>query len=262
MSTFAQTGPGMHARAPHPHPIGRRVRRVGLGAFFASVVVNAILGIAAVLAPEFGETQEKILGTSLCVTGAVLLALACEPAWERGLLGLVPLVGALLGAAGFALAIGGIWAEPTGNTYGRIQGSVLAFAGACVLASLLALATLAPRRAWLQRITYVLLALGATMFATLPWLGDSPPGWFVRSFGVVMIVLAAFVVTIPVLHWVDRRELAALAAVADVVRYCPYCGNRVSGAELDVEAACSRCGREFVVHAHRDAERLLPSNLT
>jgi hypothetical protein len=26
----------------------------------------------------------------------------------------------LLGAAGFALAIGGIWAEPTGNIYGRI----------------------------------------------------------------------------------------------------------------------------------------------
>lgn len=68
-------------------PVGGKMRRVGLGVFFASVAVNAALGIYAVVAPEFGETQGRVLATSLCVTGAVLLALACEPAWERRLLG-------------------------------------------------------------------------------------------------------------------------------------------------------------------------------
>ncbi|GIU95055.1 MAG: hypothetical protein KatS3mg012_1512 [Gaiellaceae bacterium] len=41
-----------------------------------------------------------------------------------------------------------------------------------------------------------------------------------------MIVLAAFVVTIPVLHWVDRRELAALERRE----------HRRAGSEQDVRA--------------------------
>ncbi|MFO7571793.1 MAG: hypothetical protein R6W48_04235 [Gaiellaceae bacterium] len=257
MSIVVQARPDMRMRPARAHTIGRRIRRAGLAVFFASVTVNAVLGIVAVLSPDFGDTQGRILATSLCVTGAVLLALACEPAWERGLLGPVPLAGAVLGAAAFALAIGGIWAEPAGDTYGRVQGSLLSYAIACVLASLLALAPLAPRRAWIPRVTYGLLAVGATMFATLPWLGDGPPEWLLRTFGVVMIVLAAFVVTIPVLHWIDRRELAAIGSVADEVRYCPYCGNGIS-ADLDAEAACARCGREFVVHAHET--RRVPSS--
>src|SRR6266508_1536424 len=72
-------------RSTGRRPIGRRVRRFGLATFFLSIAVNAALGIYAVLAPDFGETQEKILGTSLCVTGAAVLALACEPTWERRL---------------------------------------------------------------------------------------------------------------------------------------------------------------------------------
>lgn len=250
MSTVVQAGPGMRMRPARP--IGRRVRRVGLAVFFASVAVNAILGIVAVLTPDFGETQGKILATSLCVTGAVVVALACEPAWERRRLGVIPLVGSVLGALGFGLAIGGIWAEPAGDTYGRVQGSVLAYAVACVLASLLALAPLAPRRAWIPMVTYGLLAVGSTLFATLPWLGDSPPEWFLRTFGVVMIVLAAFVVSIPVLHWIDRHELAPLQSKVDV-RYCPYCGAAAS-AGLGEEATCSRCGRGFRVHALRSTQ--------
>jgi ribosomal protein S27AE len=258
MTTVIQSGPATRPPPIRAHPVGRRLRKAGLAAFFASVGVNAVLGIVAVLSPDFGETQQKVLGTSLCVTGAVLLALACEPAWERGLLGLVPLAGAVLGTAGFALAIGGIWAEPAGDAYGRIQGSVLAYAAACVLASLLALAPLAPRRAWLPRITYGLLAVGATMFAALQWFEDEPPEWFLRPFGVVLIVLAALAVTIPVLHWIDRRALAAVGSTADEIRYCPYCGAEVR-AEHDGEATCRRCGREFAVHAREaPAQRSSP----
>src|SRR5512134_3141553 len=68
------TSPGGRTR----RSFGARARRLGLGTFFVSIVINAALGIYAVLTPDFGPTQGKILGTSLCVTGAVLLALACE----------------------------------------------------------------------------------------------------------------------------------------------------------------------------------------
>lgn len=233
-------------RAGERRPVGRRMRRIGLGVFFASVAVNAALGIYAVLSPEFGETQGKILGTSLCITGAVLLALACEPAWERSLLGPVPYVGAALGALGFGLTIGGIWTEPESDLYGNATASIMTVAVACAVACLLGLARLAPRHRWVLTVTLGLLALGAAMEAIMPWLGDDPGEWYMRSMGVVFIALAAFAVSVPVLHWVDRGSLAVAESVTGEVRHCPYCGSSVAG-EAGAALACSRCGREFTV---------------
>ncbi len=225
---------------------GRRLRRAGLAAFFASVAVNAALGIYAVLAPDFGQTQGKILGTSLCVTGAVLLALACEPAWERRLLNPVPVFGATLGSVGFALAIAGIWMEPQSEVFGKSLGSIFTLAVACCLASLLALARLARGHAWVLAVTMALLALGAVLVSLVWWLGDDPSEVYLRGMGVVLIAFAAFTVTVPVLHWVDRGALVAAEAVTGAVRFCPYCGKQITGA-TGVELACPRCGREFTV---------------
>jgi len=243
---------GFHAptQLAERRPVGRRTRRLGIAIFFVSVAVNAVLGIYAVLAPGFGETQGKILGTSLCVTGAVLIALACEPAWERKLLGPVPAASAFLGVVGFTFAIAGIWAEPESETWAKVMMTIFTFSIAGVAASLLALARLAPRHTWLIKVTFVLLAVGAAMYSVIPWLGDDPGEWFVRSFGVVMIVLAAFVVTVPVVHWIDRGALAAAKAATGGVRFCPYCGRELAG-DIGVELSCSRCGRDFTVASTR-----------
>ncbi|HSI97368.1 MAG TPA: hypothetical protein VK926_03320 [Gaiellaceae bacterium] len=225
--------------------LGRRTRRFGVALFIAAVAVNAAIGIYAVLAPDFGDTQAKILGTSLCVTGAVLIALACEPAWERALLGPVPIGAAGLGAVGFALAVAVMWAGPESESWAKAAMTILTVAVAGVVASLLALARLAPHHAWIRRITFVLLAVGTVFYAALPWLED-PGEWFIRAFGVVMIALAAFLVTVPVVHWLDRGALAASEAATGAVRFCPYCGRGIAG-ETGADLACSRCGREFRV---------------
>ena len=229
------------ARRSFRHPL----RRTGLTVFFASIAVNAGLAIYALVSPGFGGTQAKILGTSLCVTGAIVVALACEPAWERGLLGPVPYAGTLAAAVGFSLAIGGIWAEPNGSFYGRLVGSVFALVIACTLASLLALARLAPNHRWLARMTFALLAVGTTMYAVVFWLGDDPSTAYLRVMGVVLVVFAAFAVTVPVLHWIDRGT-EAIAGADGAVRFCPYCGNGFEGS-LETELRCARCGRAFTV---------------
>lgn len=242
-------GPGAAPRPSERRPVGRRARRTGLGVFFASVTVNAALGIYALLSPDWGETQSKILGTSLGVTGAILLALACEPAWERGLLGPVPYAGAMLGVIGFGLAIAAIWMEPSSDAYGRATGSVFAAAVACVIASLLALTRLAPAHRWVFEVTLALLTVGATMLVVSFWLGDDPNETYMRGMGIVLIALAAFAVSVPVLHWVDRGTIAVSAATTDGVRFCPNCGSKLTG-EFGVELECGRCGRGFVVTPH------------
>jgi len=235
---------GTPGRARGRRPVGRRMRRIGLSVFFASIAVNAALGIYAVLAPDFGDTQGKILATSLCITGAVLVALANEPAWERGVLTPVPQAGALLGVLGFGLAVVGIWVEPAGDTYGRIMGTTFTLAAACTAASLLALARLARQHRWVFALTLGLLALGATLVAVSLW-WDDPSEIYLRGMGVVLIALAAFAVTVPVLHWVDRATLAVAEAGGEV-RFCPHCGGKLIG-ERGVELACGRCGRAFTV---------------
>jgi hypothetical protein len=226
--------------------LGGRARRAGLTLFFAAVAVNAALGIYAVLAPDFGDAEGKVLATSLCVTGAVVVALACEPAWERDLLGPVPAVTTLLGTAGFALVLVGIWAEPDDEVWGRLVGTAFTLTAAGVVASLLALARLAPRRRWVLLAALALLAVAAALVVGIVWT-DDPAEWYVRVLGVALIALAAVVVTVPVLHWVDRAELAATeGAAAGEVGFCPFCGRTLHGAPA-VELVCRRCGRAFSV---------------
>jgi hypothetical protein len=186
------------------------------------------------------------------VTGAVLVALACEPAWERKRLGIVPPVSAALGAVGFALAIALVWAEPASETWAKVLMTTFTVAAAGVVASLLALARVAPRHAWLVQATLALLAVAAALYAFMPWLGDDPGPWFVRTLAVVMIALAAFTVTVPVVHWLDRASLAAAEATG-AVRFCPYCGRGMAG-DLGEEHTCARCGREFSVSAGGGAQ--------
>ena len=200
------------------------------------------------LAPDFGETQGKILGTSLCVTGAVVVALACEPAWERRLLGPYRRSAPSSARSAFALAIAGIWLEPDSDTFGKAMGTIFVLAAACALASLLALARLAPRHGWVFAVTLVLIGLGAAMLSVVFWLGEDPPEAYLRALGVVMIALAALTVTVPVLHWVDRGTLAAAEAVIGAVRFCPYCGREVTG-ERGVDLECPRCGMGFRISA-------------
>jgi hypothetical protein len=231
--------------------LGGRARRAGLTLFFAAVAVNAALGIYAVLVPDFGDAEGKVLATSLCVTGAVVVALACEPAWERGVLGPVPAVTALLGVAGFALVLVGIWAEPEDEVWGRLVGTAFTLTAAGVVASLLAVARLAPRHRWVFRAALALLAVAAALVVGSVWT-DDPAEWYVRILGVALIALAAVVVSVPVLHWVDRAELAAaeVAATGDVA-FCPFCGRPLHGAMGD-ELRCGRCGRTFAV---RESDR-------
>ena len=79
--------------------------------FIASIVVNALLGIWALLAGDFGETQGKVLATSFLVSAAMLCVLVNAPATGRRVRWPAPVIGAGAGAAGFAGFIVMLWAE-------------------------------------------------------------------------------------------------------------------------------------------------------
>ena len=222
------------------------MRRWVFWVLLGSIAVNAALGIYALAVPGFGDLQRHVLLTSVCVTAGGIVALACLPAWERRQLWPVPVVAVAAIALGLVVAVVLVWAEPPGgwSAAEKAMGTLLIMGGAGVLASLLALARLASRFRWVLAVT---LALVGSL--TLIWIGalwadwDAPP-LAQRIVGVVAVLAAAFVVTVPILHRVSGQ--GAFEQVRASVRFCPACGTPVS-ADVGAEVTCSGCGAGFRV---------------
>lgn len=223
-----------------------RLRRVVLGAFFVSVAVNALLGIAAILAPDFGPTARHVLQTSLIVSGFLVAVLGASLPWERAVAGPVPLLTVVAAAAGAVLGIAGVWGIWTGSTAERAAGTAVTLATAGVLGGLLVLARPAARLRWVQWATLALLTFAAALMILQTWV-TVDESWFARLLGVTLVLLAAGVVTLPVLHRLARGEAVLVeAAQAAGMRFCPFCGGELT-APLDTAASCGRCGRSFTV---------------
>ena len=229
-----------------------RLRRVVLGAFFGSVAVNALLGIAAILAPDFGPTARHVLQTSLIVSGLLVAVLGAGLPWGRGRAGPVPLLTVVAAATGAVLGIAGVWGLWIGGAAERTTGTAVTLATAGVLGGLLALARPAARLRWVQRATLGVLSLATALIVFQTWV-EVDEAWFARLLGVALVLLAAGVVTLPVLHRLARSETVVVeAAQAADMRYCPFCGSEFT-APLGTAASCGRCGRAFTVTA--DDER-------
>lgn len=221
------------------------VKRAALLVFVASVVINAAMGIAALFMGDFGDTQGKILLTSLSVSGASLIALAALPAWERRSLGYAPLAGGAASVVGFILFIVAIWTEFDIEPVWKLAVTFIVVAVTVGYASLLSLFRLPSRFNFALPAAYGLASALALLVVAAMWAeleGDA----FGRTAGVLAILLAAATVTVPVVYRAGRGELAAARAVhAPSLRHCPNCGARATGD--DGQASCASCGARFRV---------------
>ncbi len=227
--------------------------RIFLNLFILSVVVNAVLGIWALLVGDFGDTQGKVLGTSFLVSAAMLSALVNAPAIRRRRLWPVPAVGAAAGASGFALFIVLIWAEADDESWFKLAGSALVVAVAATLASTLALIVLADRYRLLQPVARGLIAVLAVAILIAIW-GEPDMDWYARLIGVVSVLVAAVTLLIPAVSRFGSGGLGAephpdLRPDGRAVRYCPSCGREVEHRALGSGEVniCGNCGLGFQV---------------
>lgn len=235
--------------------------RVVIGLFVVSVVINAVLGIWALLASDFGETQGKILGTSFLISAAMLSVLVNTPAIRRHALWPAPAVGAVTGASGFVLFIALLWSEADADEWFKLAGSLLVIAAAATLAASLALLSVRPAFRWLPLMEYVSVAvLAATVIYGL-W-AEPDSAWYARLIGVEGVLVAAFTLLIPVLSRfapprVEPAEPESEPPATVAVRFCPSCGRPVTQAPLgaDVETVCPACGLAFTVVAGSSRSR-------
>ena len=242
----------MMAMMARPAPM-----RILIAVFIASIAINAILGIWALLVGDFGDTEGKVLATSFLVSAAMLSALVNAPALRRGVLGPVPIIGAATGAAGFALLIALLWADADGDTGFKLVGSLLVVAAAATLAANLALIALAPRFRMVQPVTQLLIAVLAATILVAIW-GDGDGDILGRVIGIESVLVAAATLLIPALSRFagpDDGDDGGTGAIGrpdgpppeTAVRFCPSCGGPVDHRAPGETAACDRCGLRFDV---------------
>ncbi|MFM8980993.1 MAG: hypothetical protein ACKOSS_11105 [Planctomycetia bacterium] len=229
------------------------MRRIALRLCLASITASAVVGIVILLsAGEMGLTQGRILATTLVLSGASVLGMACAPALERRRLGWVPRAALVASVLAGVLGILSIWVENLrAEAWWKVVGSACTLACCGAHASLLALAEPSRRHAWLQPTAYAVATLLCSSLLGMIWTeaaGD--PGW--RIVGALAILLAALTLLVPLLRRMAPDEPpAAIASTAGATaaaaaplqaRHCPACG-----AALAQPSACGSCGARFSV---------------
>ncbi|MFM8385803.1 MAG: hypothetical protein ACKOCB_03125 [Planctomycetia bacterium] len=217
------------------------MRRIALRLCLASITASAVVGVVILLsAGEMGATEGRILATTLCLSGASVLGMACAPAVERRRLGWVPRAALVASVLAGALGIVSVWVEGIrAEAWWKALGSVCVLAACGAHASLLALAEPSRRHAWLRPAAYACASLLCAWVLAMIWAeAEGDLGW--RVMGALAILLAALTLLVPLVRRMapDARGEAAPRQA----RHCPACG-----ASLTRPDACDACDTRFRV---------------
>lgn len=205
-----------------------QLKPILLRMLIGTLVLSALIGIYTFLFGHFGETEAKLLLTTLTISYFSVILLACAAAFEKRTVALLYYPGIAAGVAGMLVYLPGIWGElfdtePYVKTV-LILG-ILSFTFA--QASLLSLAQLDARYQVFLHGTYsavLALALLATVMIMFEWDNE----WLFRVMGVLGILDGCGTVSIPVLSKLSTTPVieTAFAGIRNIELSCPRCGHR------------------------------------
>ena len=212
----------------------------------ASVAASALMGSYAVLREDFGETETRLLLSTLTIFGASAITLACGLAWERGRLGVVPPLGVGLGLVGLVLMLVLIWGDPDTDRPLLVKAvaTEVTLAVAATHASLVGVVGMGRRASPAVSAALGLNGVLTAMTIVPIWwesVGEADAYW--RVYGSLFVLLVAVTIAIPVLR---RLQGATGDEERDgmVARFCPACGTAL---DPPGAAECATCGARFEV---------------
>jgi hypothetical protein len=229
-----------------------RLRRVFLWTMIVSLSLAAAMGIVAILFPGFGDTQMKILGTSLIVGGFSLPALACAIVLGKRRLVTLMWVGIGSTMAATALWLVMVWAEPWSWSDAVQWADVIAksgftFAFAAVLASLIGLLSLLrldrPPFRSIRTATFSTATVLFLMSVLAIW-AEIDDQWMGKTIAVLSILATCGTIVTPVLglieHLQRRGSRESIPTSVKIDLTCPRC--RTSQTLPAGTARCIKCG--------------------
>ena len=214
----------MSARAP------RTARRLVLTAVAVSLIVTALIAIGVLLFGSFGETEGRILGTTMMLAGYGLIALPAGFLLDQSRRRLLAAAVIALAATGLAMGIVSTWSGGSSPAFGKTVLTVTVFSVAASQAAALD----ARRRetdpasiAALFAASCVLALTLAAMAAVAAWAEIGSPVYF-RVLGALAVLDVLLVLLQPII---------ALARPRGDVYHLRLAVDRGDELERDVEAA-------------------------
>jgi len=230
-------------------PLKQTLLRTLIGA----LILSALIGIYAFLFGNFGETEVKILLTTLTISYFSVTSLACAAAFEKKKLPLLSATGLFLGVIGFLMFIPGIWAEWfKSEPYGKAMIILGIFSFSFAQACLLSLVTLEQRFQWVLYAAFgSIFSLAFLVSGMIVFEADVER--FFRFAGVLGILDGCATVSIPVLYKLGRNELDQFTEgpYRAIEMQCPRCGHQ--GAFSLGETSCGHCALTIRIEIEEDA---------
>ena len=229
-----------------PPGVAKRAMQVFLGL----LVVNALIAIAAVLGAT-GDSEWKVVGTTLLLTAACLTIAANAAALERNRLGPLPFVAAGLACVAFAIFIVLVWVEPSSDSsvIYRFTFGVLTVGLAATYAGLLAIPNLSGAFAIARMVGSITVSLLAALIVVALIIEEGGPA---ETYAILCIVLATATVIVLTGAIVSHRNedtsatASALHGAASAVGvHCPSCASVVGPHLATGSYECPSCGLGF-----------------
>jgi hypothetical protein len=178
------------------------VRRLFLYLLSASIGLSALIGIGVLLFGNFDRLEVQVLMTTLTVTVTSIFGLACGAFLETGRGKYLPLAGMTFSIISALMCFLIIWdvlddSEP----FVKAFLTAVILAASCSYLSLLSLARLDSRFAWIRIAALICVSLLSWIFLYILWV--EPVGGsdlIYRVLGVLGILLATITVVTPILH--------------------------------------------------------------
>ena len=213
-----------------------QLKRTFLLGVIGSLSFAALLGIWAFLFGNFGDTEFKIIMTTLTAALFCLTSLGATIIIERGRWRIAMILTFFLSALGLVIYLLVIWLEPSWRwewmeLVGKTMGLVAVWSIALPHMGFLALAQLKHFAIWARRGAMLASLLLALTFTFGIIFEPNDESWF-RLLGVFGILTALGTIVVPVLVKVAGIEKEA----------------GVESTELDIRITCPRCLLEQTVH--------------
>ena len=198
------------------------LKRTFLYSLIGSVTLSALIGIGVILFGDFGNFEVRVLMTTLTITAASILGLACGAYLETGRGKALPVIGIVMAVAAAIMTFLIIWnVADKSETFIKAAGTVTLLALSCSHLSLLSLARLDKRFYWSRIVAFVCVwTLSAILIYIMWWEPESSSDLVARVIGVLSILIASATVITPVFHKLSAdtkvdaidAEIAALRA--------------------------------------------------
>lgn len=174
------------------------IRRLSLLVFIGFLILTALIAMVTVLTGTWGETQAKILASTLTISAASICSMSCIAFVEKRKRKPLGLIGIFLSITAAILLITGMWPEINSDGYWKTTLTFGVFAVALAHAFLLSLPDLDDRQKWIQPVTAVTIGILAFQIVIAFW-GEINNDWYYRFLILIAILLGLETLVIPIL---------------------------------------------------------------